>query len=144
VGIDGQRHAPVVLPLGETRYPLYSRPGGPHDRSGRVWKFSTAPEFASRAFQPVRNKYTDCTALSLTLYVTVLLDAYEYRVFPGSKERPWRDADPSPPSSAVGHETVELYLYSPYGLYGLYRASVPVQWCTLPLPYSRAIPLLPL
>ena len=40
--------------------------------------------------------------------------------------------------------TVELYLYSPCGLYGLYRASVPVQGCTLPLPYSRAIPLLPL
>jgi len=40
--------------------------------------------------------------------------------------------------------TVELYLYSPYGLYGLYRASVPVQGRTLPLPYSRAIPLLPL
>ena len=39
---------------------------------------------------------------------------------------------------------VELYLYSPYGLYGLYRASVPVQGCTLPLPKSRAIPLLPL
>ena len=37
--------------------------------------------------------------------------------------------------------TVELYLYSPYGLYGLHRASVPVQGCTLP--YSRAIPLLP-
>jgi len=33
-------------------------------------------------------------------------------------------------------------LYSPYGPYGLYRASVPVQGCTLPLPYSRAIPLL--
>ena len=33
-----------------------------------------------------------------------------------------------------------LYLYSPYELYGLYRASVPVQGCTLPLP----IPLLPL
>jgi len=31
--------------------------------------------------------------------------------------------------------TVELYLYSPYGLYGLYRASVPVQGCSLPLPY---------
>jgi len=28
----------------------------------------------------------------------------EYRVFPGGKERPRRDADPSPPSSAVGHE----------------------------------------
>jgi hypothetical protein len=40
--------------------------------------------------------------------------------------------------------TVELYLYSPYGPYGLYRASVPVRGCTLPLPYSRAIPLLPL
>jgi len=33
-----------------------------------------------------------------------------------------------------------LYLYSPYGPYGLYRASVPVQRCTLNLP----IPLLPL
>jgi len=47
--------------------------------------------------------------------------------FLGSKERQGCDADPSPPSSAVGHERVELYLYSPYGPYGLYRASVPVQ-----------------
>jgi len=31
------------------------------------------------------------------------------------KERPERDADPSPASSAVGHERVELYLYSSYG-----------------------------
>ena len=46
-----------------------------------------------------------------------------------------------------GHERVELYFYSPYRPYGLYRASVPVQGCTLPLPLvmkSRAIPLLPL
>ena len=50
-----------------------------------------------------------------------------YRFFPVGKERPGRDAEPSPPSSAVGHERVELYLYSPYGLYGLYRASVLVQ-----------------
>jgi hypothetical protein len=50
-----------------------------------------------------------------------------YWVFPGVKERPGRDADPSPTSSAVGHERVELYLYSPYGPYSLYRASVPVQ-----------------
>jgi hypothetical protein len=35
------------------------------------------------------------------------------------------------PFKCRGHETVELYLYSPYG-YGLYRASVPVQACTLP------------
>ena len=53
--------------------------------------------------------------------------------------------------------TVELYLYSPYGLYGLYRALVPVQYsytstppvghtaCTEPqCLYSTAIPLLPL
>jgi len=53
-----------------------------------------------------------------------------YLVFLGGKERPGRDADPSPPSSAVGHERVELYLYSPYGTYGLYRASVPVQGVT--------------
>jgi len=50
--------------------------------------------------------------------------------FSGGKERPERDADPSPPSSDVGHETVELYLYSLYGPYGLHRASVPVQGCT--------------
>ena len=56
-----------------------------------------------------------------------------YRVFLGCKERPGRDADPSSPSSVVAHERVELYLYSPYGPYGLYRASVPVHgW---PLPY---------
>ena len=54
-----------------------------------------------------------------------------HRVFPGGKVRPGRDADPSPTSSAVGHERVELYLYTPYGPYGLYRASVTVQGCTL-------------
>jgi len=53
--------------------------------------------------------------------------------------------------------TVELYLYSPYGPYGLYRASVPVQYSYTSTPlmgrtaftehqclYSIAIPLLPL
>jgi len=54
-----------------------------------------------------------------------------YRVFPGRKERSGHDVDPSPPSSVIGHERVELYLYSPYGPYGLCRASVPVQGCTL-------------
>jgi len=38
-----------------------------------------------------------------------------YRVFPGGEERPERDADPLPPSSTVGHERVELYLYPPLG-----------------------------
>ena len=40
------------------------------------------------------------------------------------------------PLSAVGHERVELYFYTPYGPYGLYRASLPVQGCSLTLPYS--------
>ena len=58
-----------------------------------------------------------------------------YRVFPGDKKRPGRDADPSPPSSAVGHERVELYLYSPY-------VQGPLQTCTgiaLPLPLPLPI-----
>ena len=38
-----------------------------------------------------------------------------YRVFPGGKDRPGRDADPSPPSVVVGQERVELYFYSPMG-----------------------------
>ena len=37
--------------------------------------------------------------------------------------------------SCRGHVRVEPYLYSPCGPYGLYRASVPVQGCTLPLTF---------
>ena len=36
------------------------------------------------------------------------------------------------PVQSLSACTVELYLYSPYGPYSLYRASVPVQRCTLP------------
>ena len=32
--------------------------------------------------------------------------------------------------------TVELYLYSPYGPYSLYRASVPVQGCTFTFTFT--------
>ena len=35
--------------------------------------------------------------------------------------------------------TVQLYLYSPYGSYSLYRASVPVQGCTLPLSFIPSL-----
>jgi len=38
-----------------------------------------------------------------------------YQIFPGGKERPGRDADPSPPSNAVGHERVELTSTPPMG-----------------------------
>jgi len=46
------------------------------------------------------------------------------------------DADPSLTSSAVGHERVELYLYSPYGPYGLYRASVELHFYSPYGPYG--------
>jgi hypothetical protein len=36
-----------------------------------------------------------------------------YRVFPGDKVRPERDADLSPPSSVEVKNRVELYLYPP-------------------------------
>ena len=61
------------------------------------------------------------------------------------------------PVESLSACTVQLYLYSPYGPYSLYRASVPVQYSYTPTPpmgctactepqflYSRAIPLLPL
>jgi len=36
------------------------------------------------------------------------------------------------PFLVLSSQRVELYLYSPHGPYGLYRASVPVQGCALP------------
>jgi hypothetical protein len=44
--------------------------------------------------------------------------------FPWVKSGPGRDPDPSPPCSALGHERVELYLYFPYGPYGLYKGAL--------------------
>jgi hypothetical protein len=41
------------------------------------------------------------------------------------------------PVQSLSACTVELYLYSPYGLYGLYRASVPVQRSILTLPHTH-------
>ena len=38
-----------------------------------------------------------------------------------------------------GAPKLYLYFYSPYGPYSLYRASVPVQWCTLPLLITRIL-----
>ena len=60
------------------------------------------------------------------------------------------------PVQSLSNCTVQLYLYSPYGPYGLYRVSVPVQYsytstppmartgCTEPqCLYSTAVPLIP-
>jgi len=50
-----------------------------------------------------------------------------YPVFPGSKERPERDAEHSPLLVPWSRKSRAIPLL-PYGPYGLYRASVPVQY----------------
>ena len=72
-----------------------------------------------------------------------------YRVFPGGKEQPGRDADPSAllvPWSRKGG-AIPLLPPWPYGLYNgaLYLISVPVQGCTLPYlnAYTRVYFTLP-
>jgi hypothetical protein len=52
MGVGGQRHAPAALPPGKTRYPMCSRLGGPHGRSGQVYKISSPPGFDPRTVQP--------------------------------------------------------------------------------------------
>jgi len=49
-GVGGQRHAPVALPLGKTRYPLYRRLGGPQGRSGQVRKIRSPDRSARGEF----------------------------------------------------------------------------------------------
>ena len=56
----GQCHGPAAsLPPGKTRYPLYSRLGGPQGRSGHVRKISHQPGFDLRIIYPVGGHYTD-------------------------------------------------------------------------------------
>jgi len=63
-----------------------------------------------------------------------------YRVFSGIKSGRGVTLTPHPLLVPWSTKRVGLYLCFPYGPCGLYRASVPVQGCTLSLP----IPLLPL
>jgi hypothetical protein len=59
-GVGGQRHAPATLPPRKTRYPLYSRLGGPQGRSVRVGIISPPPGFDPRTVHPIDSRYTDC------------------------------------------------------------------------------------
>ena len=59
MGVGGQHHAPVALPLEKTLYPFYRRLGGPQGRSGLVRKISPSPGFDPRTVQPVASRYTD-------------------------------------------------------------------------------------
>jgi hypothetical protein len=58
-GLGGQRHAPVALSPGKTRYPLHRRLIGPQGGSGRVRKISPPPGFDPHTVQPVASRYTD-------------------------------------------------------------------------------------
>ena len=54
-GVSGQRHAPVALPPGKTRYPLYRRLSGPQGRPGRARKISP-PTGIRSPDRPARSK----------------------------------------------------------------------------------------
>jgi len=54
---------------------------------------------------------------------------------PGVKSGRGMTLTPPHPFWCRGQERIQLYLYFPYGPYGLYRASVPVQGCTLPITF---------
>jgi hypothetical protein len=54
MGVGGQRHAPAVLPLGKTRYPLYRRLGRHQGRSGS----------GAKNFAPTGIRSPDCPARS--------------------------------------------------------------------------------
>ena len=57
--VGGQRHAPAALTPGKTRYPLYTRLGGPQGRFGQLRKISPTPAFDPLTVQPVVSRYTD-------------------------------------------------------------------------------------
>jgi len=61
MGVGDQRHAPVALTPGKTRYPLYRRLGGHQGRSGQARKISPPPGFDPRTVQPVASPYADWT-----------------------------------------------------------------------------------
>jgi hypothetical protein len=55
----------------------------------------------------------ECTVNKLLMMGRGSLLYNGYRVFPGGKVRPGREADPSTSSSAEVKNRVEIYLYSP-------------------------------
>jgi hypothetical protein len=63
-----------------------------------------------------------------------------YRIFPGGKERPGRDANPSPLLVPWSRKSRIIPLL-PYGPYGLYRASVPVQYSYTSTPLRAVRPV---
>ena len=52
MGLGDQRQVLAPLPPGKTRYPLYGRLGGPHDRSRRLQEISPPTGIESQDRQP--------------------------------------------------------------------------------------------
>ena len=61
--VNAMRHAPAVLPPGNTRYPSYRRLGEHQGRSGQVRKISPTPGFDPRTIQPVATRYPGPTRI---------------------------------------------------------------------------------
>jgi len=57
MGVGGQRHAQTALLPGYNGYPLYTRLGGTHSRSGQMQKISSPPGYDPRTVQPVASRY---------------------------------------------------------------------------------------
>ena len=55
IGVGSQRHAPVALPPGKTRYPLYRMLGGPQGRTGWVKKISPVSTWIRSPDRPARS-----------------------------------------------------------------------------------------
>jgi hypothetical protein len=71
--VGGQRHAPAVLPLGKTRYPLFRRLCGPQGRTGRVRKISPPSRFDPGTLQAVASRYTNYAIPALGAFDMLLL-----------------------------------------------------------------------
>ena len=81
MGVGGQRHAPAALPPGKTRYPLYSRLGGPHGRSGWVKKILPPVGFNPHIVLSTASRYTDLVILAhksiyILTYIYVHINTY--------------------------------------------------------------------
>jgi len=75
--VGGQRHAPAALPSGKTRYPSYTRLGGPQGRFVQVRKISPptgiqSPDCPARSDSLYRLRYPGPHFTSTYLLVTFL------------------------------------------------------------------------